>query len=142
MASSASTETGLTVSSLGTVAGWDEDRTITETPRVTPATVKMTLPDIKGKITSHYLMAYTGGGNATFVFTDIVEADDFKGKSGSFFTQGSGTFDAATFSVNGTFHVIQATVKGDIVEVPVSGGSFGPAKDNRKNLEYVFELKS
>jgi hypothetical protein len=76
------------------VLTWAEERTVTTTPRVTPASVKFSLIDIPGQITGEFQTAYTSGGDASFVFTDVVEVDNFLGKKGSFNTQGKGTFAA------------------------------------------------
>lgn len=88
---------------------WDEDRTIQTTPRVTPAHVIYKIPDLEGSIDSNYLMTYTKGGNASFIFTDTVKSDNFSGKKGSFIAQGKGSFDASSYTVMGSFNIVEGS---------------------------------
>ena len=131
---------------------WNEDRTKTNVPRVTPAEVSLALsppPNASSKYestldattTSSYQMTYLPNGNASFVFTEIIIAKDFLGKEGSFITQGKGTFTAATFAVEGTFEIVKETGTGALKGVE-GKGSFGPAGDGSHNLRYVFEVEA
>ena len=116
---------------------WDEDRTIQTTPRVTPAHIAYKIPDLKGSIKSEYIMTYIEGGNASFVFTDIVRADDFAGRKGSFVTQGKGTFDAKSFTVMGDFNIVEGTGT-EAMEGAKGSGSFrsAPMKEQPGRVEW------
>lgn len=122
---------------------WDEDRSITTTPRVGPATVKFSLSTITGTLTSSYLMTYLSGGsgNASFIFTDVIETTDFKGKKGSFITQGKGLFDASTYKVKGEFEIVSGGGTGDLESLEGKGGFASKEGENGSNVEYFFEVK-
>ena len=92
-----------------TISSWQEDRTNQATPRVTPAHVTFTLPEVGGKITAEYLMTYLPGGNAKFIFTDTIIVENLEGKQGSFVTQGQGNFNASTHSVEATFEIVHGS---------------------------------
>ena len=141
-----------TISSSAQLLLWDEDRsesTQSTLPRLTPATVKMSLPDLKGTVTSSYQMVYLPAGlgrekdgNAVFIFTDLVEAEDFAGKQGSFMTQGKGTFDAAKYEVSGHFEVVPGSGKGELGELFNEGGSgkFGSDPKDPARVQYEFTI--
>ncbi|MCJ1242524.1 hypothetical protein MMC14_010532, partial [Varicellaria rhodocarpa] len=116
------------------VAGWDEDRTKQDTPRVTPAHVKFVLPDLDGTVEAEYLMTYLPGGNATFIFTDYIAVRKLHGKQGSFITQGKGSFDSKTHSVSGTFEIVHGTGTEGLTSISGTG-SFGTSPKS----EYKFE---
>jgi hypothetical protein len=123
------------------VLSWVEDRTITTTPRVTPASVKFTLVDIPGQITSEFHMAYTPGGDASFVFTDIVEVDNFLGKRGTFITQGRGTYVAETHTVIGEFEIVPGSGTGQLREVKGKGSVVSsPLEADQGRVEYIFVM--
>lgn len=120
---------------------WDEDRTLTATPRVTPAVVSMALPEIKAKLTTHYIMTYTRDGNAAFQFTHHVDAEDFGGRKGSFVVQGTGTFTKATYNVEGKFRSVEGAATGEIEALGEIVGSFAsqPTPENPGAVGFVFE---
>jgi hypothetical protein len=143
-----------TFTSQGKVLSWDEDRspaTQSILPRMTPATVKMSLSEINTEITSTYQMMYlpAGGdrekdGSAVFIFTDLVESQDFHGKAGSFMTQGKGTFDAVKFRVHGSFEVVPGSGKGKLGVMFANGGSGNFESDEKDpgKVNYKFELSA
>lgn len=134
------------------VLSWDEDRSPTTQstlPRLTPAAVKMNLSELNAEITSSYQMLYlpAGGdrakdGSAVFIFTDLVESQDFHGKAGSFMTQGKGTFDAVKFRVQGSFEIVPGSGKGELGEKFMNGGSGSFESDEKDpgQINYKFVL--
>ncbi|KAJ5369764.1 uncharacterized protein N7496_005856 [Penicillium cataractarum] len=134
------------------VLSWDEDRspnTQSTLPRLTPATVKMNLSELNTEITSTYQMMYlpAGGGrekdgSAVFIFSDVLESQDFQGKAGSFMTQGKGTFDAMKFRVQGSFEIVPGSGKGELGEMFKNGGSGSFESDEKDpgQVNYKFEL--
>ncbi|OJJ46064.1 hypothetical protein ASPZODRAFT_142695 [Penicilliopsis zonata CBS 506.65] len=137
-----------TLSSPAQMVSWDEDRSLKEVPRLTPAAVKMALPDLHLTITSSYQMVYLPAGSgpglekegsAVFIFTDRVDSTDEE-TPGSFMTQGKGMFMAATYRVEGTFEIIAGSGQGKLGERFKEGkGSFASGEGGKVN--YVFELK-
>ena len=117
------------------VTGWEEDRTSQDTPRVTPAHVTFALPELGGAVKAEYLMTYVPGGDAHFIFTDVVEVDRLQGKQGSFITQGTGIFHSKTHSVSGAFEVVSGTGTGGFEGVH-GNGSFKTCPES----EYKFSL--
>lgn len=151
MTSAKATSTYISDSS---VLSWDEDRSITTTPRLTPAAVKFSLPALKSSIATSYLMSYLPDGNATYIMTDVVtcdavaegEAEDgvkpMGGKEGgSFFTQGKGIYDGTAMFVKGDFVVVSGSGTGSMAGVE-GKGSFvtKPTESNKMNTEFIFEL--
>jgi hypothetical protein len=128
-----------TVTTLVSHTKWDEDRSITTTPRVTPAHVSFSAPDIDGTIQTEYLMTYLPDGNATFIFTETVDAKKFHGKEGSFVTQGKGFFDGKAFSVTATFDIVEGTGTGGLEGVKGKGKYDTPKEDPHK-VAYEFEV--
>lgn len=136
------------------VLSWDEDRSPTTQstlPRLTPAAVKMNLSELNAEITSSYQMLYlpAGGdrakdGSAIFIFTDLVESQDFHGKAGSFMTQGKGTFDAVKFRVQGSFEIVPGSGKGELGEMFANGGSGSFESDEKDpgQVNYKFVLSA
>ncbi|KAH8689308.1 hypothetical protein BGW36DRAFT_351548 [Talaromyces proteolyticus] len=134
------------------VLSWDEDRspaTQSTFPRLTPATVKMILDDLNSEVTSSYQMLYLPAGpgcakdgSAVFVFTDLIESEDFEGRKGSFMTQGTGKFDATTYRVEGRFEIVPRSGKGDLGEMFKEGGngSFRSDEKNPSQVKYRFVL--
>ena len=114
---------------------WDEDRTSTNSPRVTPAHVLFDLPDLAGIVEAEYLMTYLPSGDASFIFTDFVKVEKLHGRKGSFITQGKGEFEAKSHSVSGSFTVVSGTGAGDFTGVEGTG-KFGTSPKS----ENVFEL--
>ena len=136
--------------SSASILSWDEDRsesTQSKLPRLTPATVKLNLDDVKGTVTSNYQMIYlpVGPGRekdgcAVYSFTDVVEAEDFDGKKGSFMTQGKGSFDAVKFRVEANFDIVPGSGKGELGELFNGGGkgSFESDTENPHKVQYKF----
>jgi hypothetical protein len=123
------------------VVSWVEDRTVTTTPRVTPASVKFSLIDIPGHITSEFHMAYTLGGDASFVFTNVVEVDNLLGKRGTFITQGKGTYVAETHTVIGEFEIVPGSGTGQLKEVKGKGTVVSaPLEADQGRVEYIFVI--
>jgi hypothetical protein len=116
---------------------WDEDRSVTTTPRVTPAHVSFTAPDIDAIIQTEYLMTYLSNGNAEFVFTDTVEAKNFLGHQGSFIAQGKGTFDGKLFTVGGSFDIVEGSGTGGLEGVK-GKGKINSAKEDPHKVTYEF----
>jgi hypothetical protein len=116
---------------------WDEDRSIITTPRVTPAHVSFSAPDIDATIQTEYLMTYLPNGNAEFVFTDIIEAKNFKGHGGSFITQGKGTFNGSSFTVQATFDIVEGSGTGGL-EAVRGKGSYVTANEDPHKVTYEF----
>jgi hypothetical protein len=109
----------------------------------------MALNDLNSEITSSYQMLYLPAGSdcakdgsAVFVFTDLIESEDFEGKKGSFMTQGTGKFDATTYRVEGTFEIVPRSGKGDLGELFKEGGngSFQSDEKNPSQVNYRFVL--
>jgi len=119
---------------------WDEDRSITTTPRVTPAHVSFSAPDIDATIQTEYLMIYLPNGNAEFIFTDTVEAKDFQGHNGSFITQGKGTFDGKTFTVKATFDIVEGSGTGSLERI-TGKGKIDTAKEDPHKVAYEFVVE-
>ena len=128
-----------TIVAIASVTNWEEDRSLTNTPRITPAHVAFTAPDISATMVTEYLMTYLPDGNASFIFTERVEAKDFGGKEGSFITQGKGKFDASSYSVTGNFEVVKGTGTGGLEGIE-GKGSFGPA-EKKTELKYEFSVE-
>ncbi|KAH6962081.1 hypothetical protein BKA56DRAFT_598295 [Ilyonectria sp. MPI-CAGE-AT-0026] len=136
-----------TFRSSASMLSWDEDRSRTDLPRLTPATVKMRLPELSATVTSHYCMIYLPAGlhhekdgNAEFTFSDFVEAEDFGGLSGSFIARGAGSFDTSRFLVEGQFDIVPGTATGELADLFKNGG-FGSFKSDEKEpskVVYVF----
>jgi hypothetical protein len=139
----------------GSLVSWDEDRTSSTTPRVTPASVKFSLPSIKASIEISYLMTYLPDGNASFIFTDIVtceaqgetEAGDEKvqamggGEGGSFVTQGKGSFDGKNYTVQGEFQIVEGSGTGGLKGVVGKGGFISkPTDSNKGAVEYSYDI--
>jgi uncharacterized protein DUF3224 len=136
--------------SSASILSWDEDRsesTQSKLPRLTPATVKLNLDDVKGTVTSNYQMIYLPAGPgrekdgcAVYSFTDVVEAEDFDGKKGSFMTQGKGSFDAVKFRVEANFDIVPGSGKGELGELFNGGGkgSFESDTENPHKVQYKF----
>jgi hypothetical protein len=130
-----------TARSAAKVISWIEDRTLTTTPRVTPASVKLSLLDLSGQITSAFIMAYTPGGDASFVFTDIVEADNFQGKKGSFITQGKGTYAYETRTCMGEFDIVPGSGTGQLSTARGKGTVISaPTEADQGLVEYTFVI--
>ena len=66
-------------------------------------------------------MTYVLGGNATFVFTETLTANNFFGKKGSFISQGQGTFDSKTRAVEASFSIVAGTGTGNFAELAGKG---------------------
>jgi hypothetical protein len=128
-----------TVIALVSHTKWDEDRSLTATPRVTPAHVSFSAPDIDATIQTEFLMTYLPNGNAEFVFTDTIEAKNFKGHEGSFITQGKGTFDGKVFTVKGTFDIVEGSGTGGLEGIR-GKGSYASAKEDAHKMAYEFEV--
>ncbi|KKY29178.1 hypothetical protein UCRPC4_g00084 [Phaeomoniella chlamydospora] len=142
-------QSGTTFSSSASILSWDEDRSQTTLPRLTPATVKLTLNDLEATVTSNYQMVYLPAGpgvdtsgSAKFIFTDVVEAKAFGGKTGSFITQGKGSFDAATYRVSGQFEVVPGTAQGSLGELFAAGGKGSLESDSKdpSKVNYTFTV--
>ncbi|EEA19189.1 hypothetical protein TMatcc_010263 [Talaromyces marneffei ATCC 18224] len=139
-------------SSPARILSWDEDRspaTQSTFPRLTPASVKMALDGLNASVTSSYQMLYLPAGpgcekdgSAVFVFTDLIESEDFEGRKGSFMTQGTGKFDATKHRVEGTFEIVPRSGKGDLGELFKEGGngSFLSDEKNPSQVNYRFVL--
>lgn len=125
------------VTALVSHSKWDEDRSITTTPRVTPAHVSFTSPDIEATIQTEFLMIYLPNGNAEFIFTDIIEAKNFNGLAGSFITQGKGTFDGASYTVRAAFDIVEGTGTGGLEGIR-GKGSYESAKVDASKVTYEF----
>lgn len=80
-------------------------------------------------------MTYLPSGDATFVFTDAVSLLNLRGMNGSFITQGKGSFDSKSHSVQGSFQVVKETGTGDLSGIQGTG-SFGSSLKS----EYKFSL--
>ena len=128
-----------TIIAIASVTKWEEDRSLTTTPRITPAHVAFAAPDISATMATDYLMTYLSDGNASFIFTERVEAKDFDGKEGSFITQGKGKFDASSYSVMGDFEIVKGTGTGGLEGVE-GKGNFGPGGQATK-LKYEFSIE-
>jgi hypothetical protein len=111
----------------------------------------MHLSGLNTEITSSYQMLYlpAGGdrakdGSAVFIFTDLVESQDFHGKAGSFMTQGKGIFDAMKFRVQGSFEIVPGSGKGELGEKFMNGGSGSFESDEKDpgQVNYKFVLSS
>ncbi|KFX94436.1 hypothetical protein O988_06306 [Pseudogymnoascus sp. VKM F-3808] len=138
-----------TLSSPGKLQSWDEDRTITTTPRVTPASVKFALPELSSSLHSSYLMTYLPSGDASFIFTDVItssapaeQSKGFLGQEGSFVTQGKGTFEAKSYTVQGQFEIVEGTGTGGLQGIQGSGVFRSkPTETDKGSVEYSFEVK-
>jgi hypothetical protein len=128
-----------TVTSLVSHTNWDEDRSITAIPRVTPAHVSFSAPEIDATIQTEYLMTYLPNGNAEFIFTETVEAQNFHGHKGSFISQGKGTFDGKAFTVKATFDIVEGSGTGGLEGVKGKGRYETPKEDPQK-VTYEFEV--
>jgi hypothetical protein len=126
-----------TITALVSHTKWDEDRSITTTPRVTLAHVTFIAPDIDAIIQTEYLMTYLPNGNAEFIFTETVEAKNFKGHQGSFITQGKGTFDGKAFTVKATFDIVEGSGTGGL-ERCTGNGKIDTAKEDPHKVTYEF----
>jgi hypothetical protein len=92
-------------------------------------------------------MTYLPGGDASFIFTDIIEASaptdqskGFLGREGSFATQGKGTFDAKSYTVNGEFKIVEGSGTGGLEGIQGTG-MFGPTETDKGSVEYTFEVE-
>jgi hypothetical protein len=119
---------------------WDEDRSIDTTPRVTPAHVSFSAPDIDATIQTEYLMTYLPNGNAEFIFTDIIETKNFQGHQGSFITQGKGTFDGKAFTVKATFDIVGGSGTGALERI-TGKGKIDTAKEDPHKVIYEFVVE-
>ena len=130
---------------------WNEDRTHTTLPRVTPAQVTLALSPGPNMLSEHdskfeattttsYQMTYLPSADASFVFTEIINAKNFLGREGSFITQGKGTFTAATYVVKGTFEIVKETGTGALKGIE-GQGRFGPAAEDPTKLKYEYEVE-
>ncbi len=132
-----------TFTCIATPTSWNEDRTQSALPRVTPADIALALSSSSSKldaaITSSYLMTYLPSNNASFVFTETIKAKDFLGKEGSFITQGNGTFDSSTYVVEGTFQIVDGSGTGELGEIG-GKGSFGPAEKGSSKLTSITHM--
>ena len=126
-----------TITALVSHTKWDEDRSITTTPRVTPAHVTFSAPDIDATIQTEYLMTYLPNGNAEFIFTETVEAKNFKGHQGSFITQGKGTFDGKAFTVKAAFDIVEGSGTGGLERI-TGKGKIDTAKEDPHKVTYEF----
>lgn len=126
-----------TVTALVSHTKWDEDRSLTTTPRVTPAHVSFTAPDIDAAIQTEFLMIYLPNGNAEFIFTDTIEAKNLNGHEGSFITHGKGTYDGKAFTVNGAFDIVEGSGTGGLEGIR-GKGSYGTAKEDPHKVTYEF----
>lgn len=123
------------------VPSWVEDRIVNTTPHVTPASVKLSLLDIPGQITNEFHLAYTPGDDASFVFTDVVEVENFLGRRGSFITQGKGTYAADTHTIIGDFEIVPGSGTGQLSEVKGKGMVVSaPTEVDQGRVEYIFVL--
>jgi hypothetical protein len=109
----------------------------------------MALDGLDASVTSSYQMLYLPAGpgcekdgSAVFVFTDLIESENFEGRKGSFMTQGSGKFDATTYRVEGTFVIVPRSGNGDLGELFEEGGngSFSSDENNPSQVNYKFVL--
>jgi hypothetical protein len=128
------------VTSLVSHTKWDEDRSITTTPRVTPAHVSFNASDIEATIQTEYLMAYLPNGNCEFVFSETVEAKNFHGREGSFISLGKGTFDGKAFSVKGAFDIVEGSGTGGLEKIH-GKGSYGTSKEDPHKMSYEFVVE-
>jgi hypothetical protein len=125
---------------------WDEDRSSQDVPRITQGKVKMNLPDLNATASTTYQYVYLpeapdrAEGSAVYNFTDLIEAEDFKGKKGSFITMGKGTFDKGTYRVEATFEVVVGSGKGELGELFKNGGkgTFASMAKDPTKVEYKF----
>ncbi|KAL6241291.1 hypothetical protein RBB50_011764 [Rhinocladiella similis] len=136
-----------TFKSTASCISWDEDRSLTHVPRLTPATVKMRLPDFNATLTTYYSMVYLPpqvegekAGSAQFTFSDYLEAEDFGGLSGTLITQGRGTFDASSFRVQGRFEIVPSAGTGSLGELFKVGGSGSFAADEKDPKKVAYEF--
>ncbi|UKZ91452.1 uncharacterized protein TrAFT101_006430 [Trichoderma asperellum] len=127
---------------------WDENLSLTNVPRLTPATVKMHLPELHATITSHYAMIYLPtkngsekAGNAEFTFSGDLKSENFEGLSGSFITRGIGTFDASCYRVEGKFDIIPGAGTGELGRLFTSGGSGSFKSDDKEPTKIHYEFK-
>jgi hypothetical protein len=119
---------------------WDEDRSITTTPRVTPAHALFTAPKIDATIQTEFLMTYLPDGNAEFIFTDVVNTKNFQGRRGSFIAHGKGTFVAKTFTIKATFDIVEGSGTGELSEI--SGkGKIATAIEDPEKVTYEFVVE-
>lgn len=128
------------VTTLASHTKWDEDRSITTTPRVTLAHVSFSAPDIDGTIQTEYLMTYLPNGNAEFIFTDTVEAKNFGGHQGSFIAQGKGTFDGKALMVKATFDIVEGSGTGALEQIK-GKGKMESAKEDPHKVTYEFVVE-
>jgi hypothetical protein len=129
-----------TVTALVSHTKWEEDRSVSNTPRVTPAHVTFSAADIDATIQTEFLMIYLPNGNAEFIFTDTIEAKNFKGHEGSFITQGKGTFDGKAFTVKGAFDIVEGSGTGGLEGVR-GKGSYESAKEDPHKVTYEFVVE-
>lgn len=128
-----------TVTALVSHTKWDEDRSITTTPRVTPAHVSFSAPDIDATIQTEYLMTYLPNGDAVFIFTETISAKKFHGREGSFIAQGQGSFDGKAFTVKATFDIVEGSGTGGLEGVK-GKGNYETPKDDPHKVAYEFEV--
>ncbi|KDQ57492.1 hypothetical protein JAAARDRAFT_35205 [Jaapia argillacea MUCL 33604] len=114
---------------------WDEDQTIEDTPRVTPAHAIFDLPEVKGKTATELIMSHLPDGNAAYVYAETITAEDFDGKKGSFIVQGSGIWDGKEHKATGTFEVVEGSGTGELKGIKGKGFS-----ENTPKHGYRFEV--
>ena len=133
------------INCIASPTSWNEDRSQTTIPRVTPAEVVLTFsstsdgPPVEATTSTSYQMAYIPEGNASFVFTETVKANSFLGKEGTFIVQGKGTFTAKTYVVKGEFEVVRGSGTGGLEGIN-GKGSFGPPEAGSTKLLYKFDV--
>jgi hypothetical protein len=135
------------IRTLATSTSWTEDSTDTSTPRVTHVVFTLDLPAIKGTLSSQSIMVYhstpagtdKASGNASFAGADIVVAEDFAGKKGTFVIRGLGTYTGATGEVRAELDILPETGTGDLKELrgKVTARSTGN-KESPGEMEYIF----
>lgn len=94
-------------------------------------------------------MTYLEGGNASFIFTDVITSSapveqsmGFLGHEGTFVTQGKGTFDSKTYTVRGEFKIVEGSGTGGLKNIRGTG-TFGskPTEADKGSVEYSFEVE-
>ena len=128
-----------TITTITSITQWDEDRSLTTTPRITAAHVAFDAPDISATVKTEYLMTYLPSGNASFIFTEQVSANSFGDRKGTFITQGKGDFDMSSHSVTGSFDIVKGTGTAELGGI-VGSGRFGPA-EKPGQLKYEFSIE-
>ncbi len=104
-----------------TITNWDEKPydVVAGQPKLTRASVTQAyVGDIEGEGKVEHLMVYGDGGSASYVTLERV-VGRIGGKSGSYVTQGSGTFEGDT--AKGTFSVVPGSGTGDLAGLRGTG---------------------